>query len=618
MVRFFKNIIAVLFVWMAAVFVYPYSDQTCHARSVTVTDQHREPIRIAGVQEPEEMLVEPFPLPVLTEPERMLRDTMKGPDGMKESILKPALNQILEKYPDFSDGYIWRLDALCAGVDRAAILSDVNNALKYAADSGDKDTSAGLLSTRAKIEYANGNEKLAMEDLEKAILASNGAFRFTISDAVAPEKTASSCIWTESDMNMLVQHFPADYRSHLFRGLYYGSSVSFSANDDLLKLAVKDLNNSSELNRNSSLPHFFKAEVSNRASYFKQGGLTDAQRDGKNNELLGMINKALIIDPNFLPAISERAFLYFKLKQYKQAMSDYDKVLVLDPKNSGAYHDRGLLKMQIGNAYDAISDFDKAIEIKERKGRKLMESLSYEARAEAYMKTHQWKRAIKDLTTAISLQTGGAVLLWDIKEFRAIYPEYKLASDDAIASKLNKTFYPNMTYEGFSGKFLHRKKDEPHGTPSFTIQELYLKRSDAYLKLGDWHKAAIEYHRALNGFPSTSSMAERWREFVSEQRTHLYVDMKTLDETRDKSVKFWIKETSGSDDDGNPYDVTQYEMNCDARKLRTLSLVTYDASGNAIRSQGGGRWEGLVPDSRGELFFSSACRQGSIAQSSVQ
>jgi hypothetical protein len=201
-----------------------------------------------------------------------------------------------------------------------------------------------------------------------------------------------------------------------------------------------------------------------------------------------------------------------------------------------------------------------------------------------------------------------------IDEFRAIYPEYKAASDDAIASKLNKTFEPDMAYENFSELFLNRKKEaRQQWTPFYNLQELYLKRSDAYLKAGDWHKSAVDFYRAVNGFSKISHNGERWREFVSEQRTHLYVDMKTFDDAHNESVKFWIKETIGSDDDSGPYDITQYEMNCGARKLRTLSFAAYDASGNVIRSHEGGEWESIFPESRGEKFFYSACQHGPVS-----
>src|SRR6266700_3039862 len=42
--------------------------------------------------------------------------------------------------------------------------------------------------------------------------------------------------------------------------------------------------------------------------------------------------------------------------------------------------------------------------------------------AREVMKTRQWDLAIRDLSTAISLQVGGSVLLMNVDQFRAIYP----------------------------------------------------------------------------------------------------------------------------------------------------------------------------------------------------
>jgi len=65
----------------------------------------------------------------------------------------------------------------------------------------------------------------------------------------------------------------------------------------------------------------------------------------------------------------------------------------------------------------------------------------------------------------------------NVSQFRAIYPEYKSASNDAIARKLQETFYPNFGYEGFAKDFFNRR-----AMSSTVIPDLYLKRSDAYLK----------------------------------------------------------------------------------------------------------------------------------------
>ena len=111
----------------------------------------------------------------------------------------------------------------------------------------------------------------------------------------------------------------------------------------------------------------------------------------------------------------------------------------------------GQAKMLSLSPYEAISDFTEAIKIE---GRESLKSTAYEGRADAYMQTYEWGLAIKDLTTAISLQIGSSVLVANVSQFRAIYPEYGAASDEAIAQKLNQTFYPDMKYEDFSQRFL--------------------------------------------------------------------------------------------------------------------------------------------------------------------
>src|SRR5262249_1448041 len=156
--------------------------------------------------------------------------------------------------------------------------------------------------------------------------------------------------------------------------------------------------------------------------------------------------------------------------------------------------------------YDAVSDFSSAIKIQ---GRQLQEHYSYEGRADAYMKTRQWDLAIRDLTTAISLQVGGSLLLMSVDQFRGIYPEYKSASNEAIARKLHQTFYPNVKYgDGdIAERFFSQRI-----MPSTVIPDLYLKRSDAYLKNGNWRRASIDFRRAINGFPDYADVVDRWRE----------------------------------------------------------------------------------------------------------
>jgi len=144
-----------------------------HAQSAVAVSQHSEPILTPGIQEPEEMRVEPISVEVPTAPDRMLGEAMEQVvNKSSPAALLPALDRILAKYPDYAVGYVMRVGSLCEGNDRAAILSNINSALRYIGNSRiGKDSLGSLLSMRAKIEHANGDDGSAMEDLDKAIHA---------------------------------------------------------------------------------------------------------------------------------------------------------------------------------------------------------------------------------------------------------------------------------------------------------------------------------------------------------------------------------------------------------------------------------------------------------------
>jgi tetratricopeptide (TPR) repeat protein len=323
MARSLRYAVLVLLLALSAILVYQYRGHFDRSQG-PVAEFHHDPILISGIAEPEEMRVEPFPAVVPNGPERMLREAMKEIRGNSDpNALLPALNRTLAKYPDYADGYVIRLGALCTGKDRAAILSDINNALKYESGSENlKETHASVLSMKAKTEHDGGDDTAAMRDLDAAIHAdlADGA-RFANSGAVAPEKTAGACTWSETDMDQLKQRFPANYRSYLFTGLYYGFFSNF--NEPSVKPALENLDKAGELNPASALPHFFKAHILQQAFFLKSLAWTDAQRAALKQQQLEELTKALALDPNLLPALGDRAEAYFSLKQFQQAIPDY-------------------------------------------------------------------------------------------------------------------------------------------------------------------------------------------------------------------------------------------------------------------------------------------------------
>src|SRR6516162_1416772 len=262
----------------------------------------------------------------------------------------------------------------------------------------------------------------------------------------------------------------------------------------------------------------------------------------------------------------------------------------------------GRAKMQSLSPYEAISDFTDAIKIE---GWELLKSKAYEGRASAYMQTREWDRAIKDLTSAISLQIAGSVI-GNVSQFRAIYPEYGAASDEAIAQKLNQTFYPDIKYEDFSARFLTGSSTV---IPDTVIPELYIERSEAHLRKGDWRGALVDFRRATNGFPDYA--IDPWRQFNETYNTHSYVDMKNFDDPDHGSLKLWIKQVHGANDAPGPYELYRFELNCSAEKISTLSWAEYNASGTLVKSGQGGRWGSIWPNTIAEILEHGACGNSS-------
>ena len=81
------------------------------------------------------------------------------------------------------------------------LAGDLDRAIKSIATSRTgKESLASLLSTRARIQYLNGDYVTALNDLDNAIRSDlSKADTFPNSGATKPEQTASVCTWTQPD-----------------------------------------------------------------------------------------------------------------------------------------------------------------------------------------------------------------------------------------------------------------------------------------------------------------------------------------------------------------------------------------------------------------------------------
>ena len=317
---------------------------------------------------------------------------------------------------------------------------------------------------------------------------------------------------------------------------------------------------------------------------------------------MAAFDNAIQIDPHFTEGYFERAELYLQLKQFRNAIRDFEKVITANPKVKGAYHDRGIAKFESNDFYGAISDFSSAIEDK------LADlKLAYENRADAYVKVADYNNAIKDYTQAIRIEFSQQLFLMNIVQVKKLYPEYKNVPDDVLCKKLQLMFFRNMKYEDFARQLteVNAKKGD---FDSFLIPDLLAKRAEAYLRAGDYRRGIYDYQRSASGFDYGRKTVDRWHS-VTKGTPELYIDSETAEFENPNLPKFWMKFVDTKQAIKGAYAVEQWSVDCRLKKTKTLSHLKYDSNGKVLDSSNiETGWQSTVPDSLGEQIYKGMCQ----------
>jgi len=474
-----------------------------------------EPLELAGEPPP----MPPPPTPALLQFAQSKVISAADPHDVK--TLAPAiqeLNRLILLEPSNSDFYFLRASLSCyVRANSTELLDDINHSISLRAQSPSTaySTVRERDALKAKIEFEGGHFEDSMRDLDAAIKEDYENAKDVFNDGqVKPTTTTQTCTWTQPDLEALQRRFPQDYRPSLYLGLYLTFFYGFDLNSDYGPV-LDAFHRATTLNPTSPLPPFYIGQL---YATGRLGGLMSVKNaeclddvvprtppclalDELHRTGVRSLTRAIALDPRFGPAYALRAESFFKLREYRQAIRDYDKVLELTPTGEaarGAYNDRGLAKVSLGEYQSAVQDFTKSIAIgcKESCG-------SYDNRAEAYVKLHNYPKAIEDLSASIKQKLSYSVFLMNIDQFRRIYPEYDSVPDDALCEKLRAMFFPAMKYPDFAKQFLIEAKD----FTSTVVPDLFLKRGDAYAAMKQTQKANAEYDRVSRGFPEWAAVS---------------------------------------------------------------------------------------------------------------
>ncbi|MGD1023200.1 MAG: surface-adhesin E family protein [Candidatus Sulfotelmatobacter sp.] len=373
----------------------------------------------------------------------------------------------------------------------------------------------------------------------------------------------------------------------------------WGAGQDLYPKALQDFHRAALLNPKSPLPEYFVGRVYSKESFWtKKTWASDADRDMKIKNAVEAYSKAIQVDPNFLPAYEERAGGYLNLKQYPQAVRDYDKILTLDPENKVASSDRGIAKLESGQYLSAKVDFSDSI--RRRDGEDSFLWNLYEYRGDANVKLGYYTEAIADYSKAIERHLANDTFLLSLKQIRALYPEYDAVPDETLCHKLNVLFFPQFEYKVFAKQLM-----EENGKWQVSmLNELYEKRGDAYLRVGDYRRGALDFTRIFKGMPNYADSTDRWRVLgKTSVGEDVYLDVKSFEFSTSGPILLWTK-TVGKKE----AQTIAYEVDCKGRRIESTSRVAYDPDGKVSSSSDlNTGWQQIVPDTIGEQLYVGAC-----------
>jgi tetratricopeptide (TPR) repeat protein len=82
-------------------------------------------------------------------------------------------------------------------------------------------------------------------------------------------------------------------------------------------------------------------------------------RQGKYQEAIGELDKAIQLNPRFAQAYNARGFARYLVKDYQNALADLDRAIGLDPRYINAYQNRSVVRKATGDTKGSMADLAK-------------------------------------------------------------------------------------------------------------------------------------------------------------------------------------------------------------------------------------------------------------------
>ncbi|MEI7584903.1 tetratricopeptide repeat protein [Runella sp.] len=126
-------------------------------------------------------------------------------------------------------------------------------------------------------------------------------------------------------------------------------------------------------------------------------------KEGKFRDALTYLNKAIEGDNANYEALNARGVVYYELREYTNALLDYDQALKLKPDYYRPYYNRALLKVAQSDGQGALKDYSEAIRLDSRNAEIFVN------RGQLLAALGQTDAALRDFDQAVNLDENNAM-----------------------------------------------------------------------------------------------------------------------------------------------------------------------------------------------------------------
>lgn len=306
------------------------------------------------------------------------------------------IHDVIQKYPDAPDGYIYRAQFAAGSSDFKAADQDIQQAIKVAKEKDDAHFNYARMIYNKEIYQSNVpfeswsldkalseireaqsiNPQPIYQQMEANILFAqknyNEAYelflQLTKSQMTSAEiwYSAARCKQMQKDttaylalLDSTMNTFSKPYLKEAAPYLWSRANAKLDAKK--YRDAVNDLNEYEQL---------MQAQVNDKFYYIRH----QAEVEGRlYQQALNDITKAIQMNPKEAFYYSEKASLQIRVGQYQEALQTADECIAVDPETSNGYLFKGLAQCLLGNKNEGTQNLQKAKELGDPQADRLIE-----------------------------------------------------------------------------------------------------------------------------------------------------------------------------------------------------------------------------------------------------